>query len=133
LGDYDRRMAGRFSSQPVCDDLVVQCLRAGNDPPGHWADQQSDLRHSGYAVPGSLQRFEGRGRQIHTRDLAAELRGTNVLANRLDPGWLKTDMGGPSAEHEVATVLPGALVPALLEDNEPSGRFYSAQDFKYLE
>jgi 3-oxoacyl-[acyl-carrier protein] reductase len=56
-----------------------------------------------------------------------------VLANRLDPGWLKTDMGGPSAEHEVATVLPGALVPALLEDNEPSGRFYSAQDFKYLE
>jgi 3-oxoacyl-[acyl-carrier protein] reductase len=69
----------------------------------------------------------------YTRDLAAELRGTNVLANYLDPGWLKTDMGGPSAEHEVATVLPGALVPALLEDNGPSGRFYSAQDFTSLD
>lgn len=69
----------------------------------------------------------------YTQDLAAELRGTNVLVNCLDPGWLKTDLGGPNAEHEVTTVLPGALVPALLEDYGPSGRLYSAQDFKYLE
>jgi NAD(P)-dependent dehydrogenase (short-subunit alcohol dehydrogenase family) len=68
----------------------------------------------------------------YTLDLAAELRGTNVLVNTLDPGWLQTDMGGPEAEHPVHTVLPGALVPALLEDFGPSGRLYSAQDFKYL-
>ena len=68
----------------------------------------------------------------YTQDLAAELQGTNVLANCLDPGWLKTDMGGPDADHKVGTVLPGALVPALLEDHGPSGRRYSAQDFKYL-
>jgi 3-oxoacyl-[acyl-carrier protein] reductase len=69
----------------------------------------------------------------YTRDLAAELDGTNVLVNSLDPGWLKTDMGGPDAEHEVGSVLPGALVPALLEDFGPSGRFFAAQDFKYLD
>lgn len=68
----------------------------------------------------------------YTRDLAAELRGTNVLANTLDPGWLRTDMGGPNAEGEPETVLPGALVPALLEDGGPSGRLFAAQDFKYL-
>ena len=68
----------------------------------------------------------------YSQDLAAELRGTNVLVNYLDPGWLRTDLGGPEAEHEVETVLPGALVPALLEDNGPTGRFFSAQDFKYL-
>jgi len=68
----------------------------------------------------------------YTLDLAAELRGTNVLVNTLDPGWLVTDLGGPEAEHPVETVLPGALVPALLEDFGPSGRMYSAQDFKYL-
>jgi NAD(P)-dependent dehydrogenase (short-subunit alcohol dehydrogenase family) len=69
----------------------------------------------------------------YSRDLAAELKGTNVLVNYLDPGWLKTDLGGPNADHEVETVLPGALVPALLEDNGPSGRLYAAQDYKYLE
>ncbi len=66
----------------------------------------------------------------YTRDLAAELRGTNVLANTLDPGWLRTDMGGPSAHHEVTTVLPGALVPALLDDNGPSGQLYAAQEYR---
>jgi NAD(P)-dependent dehydrogenase (short-subunit alcohol dehydrogenase family) len=65
----------------------------------------------------------------YTRDLAAELRGTNVLVNTLDPGWLKTDLGGPNAPGEVESVLPGALVPALLEDYGPSGQFYAAQDY----
>jgi NAD(P)-dependent dehydrogenase (short-subunit alcohol dehydrogenase family) len=69
----------------------------------------------------------------YSRDLAAELQGTNVLVNYIDPGWLKTDMGGPGAEQEVETVLPGALVPALLDDYGPSGRFYAAQDYKNLE
>ena len=68
----------------------------------------------------------------YTQDLAAELRGSNVLVNLLDPGWLRSDMGGPDGEHTVETVLPGALVPALLEDYGPSGRLYAAQDFKYL-
>ncbi len=69
----------------------------------------------------------------YTRDLAFALKDANVLVNYLDPGWLKTDMGGPNAWEEVETVLPGALVPVLLEDNGPSGRHYAAQDFKYLE
>jgi len=68
----------------------------------------------------------------YSRDLAFAYKGRNVLVNTLDPGWLKTDMGGPNAWGEVESVLPGALVPALLEDNGPSGRFYAAQDFKYL-
>jgi 3-oxoacyl-[acyl-carrier protein] reductase len=68
-----------------------------------------------------------------TCDLAAELRGTNVLVNYLDPGWLKTDLGGPNADNAVETVLPGALVPALLEDNGPTGQFFAAQDYKVLE
>jgi NAD(P)-dependent dehydrogenase (short-subunit alcohol dehydrogenase family) len=66
----------------------------------------------------------------YTRDLAAELRGTNVLANMLDPGWLKTDMGGPNAHHAVETVLPGALVPVLFDKDGPSGEFLAAQDYR---
>jgi NAD(P)-dependent dehydrogenase (short-subunit alcohol dehydrogenase family) len=69
----------------------------------------------------------------YSRDLAAELQGTNVLVNLLDPGWLRTDMGGAQAEHDVESVLPGALVPALLEDHGPTGRLFAAQDYRYLE
>jgi len=69
----------------------------------------------------------------YSRDLAVAVKDDNVLVNYLDPGWLKTDMGGPDAWEEVTTVVPGALVPALLEDNGPTGRHYAAQDFKYLE
>ena len=67
-----------------------------------------------------------------SRDLAAEFKGENVLVNTLDPGWLQTDLGGKNAMYPVEDVLPGALVPALLEDNGPSGQFFAAQDFRYL-
>jgi NAD(P)-dependent dehydrogenase (short-subunit alcohol dehydrogenase family) len=65
-----------------------------------------------------------------TQDLAFELRGTGVLVNCLDPGWLKTDMAGPGAEFEVETVLPGALVPALLANDGPTGIVFRAQDYR---
>lgn len=68
----------------------------------------------------------------YSLDLACELRGTNVLVNLVDPGWLRTDLGGPHGEYDVETVTPGALVPALLEDNGPSGQLYCAQNYKYL-
>jgi NAD(P)-dependent dehydrogenase (short-subunit alcohol dehydrogenase family) len=67
----------------------------------------------------------------YTSDLAAGLAGTNVLVNSLDPGWLRTDMGGPDAPLDVATVLPGALVPALLPDFGASGERFSAQDYEW--
>ncbi|MBD3349120.1 MAG: SDR family NAD(P)-dependent oxidoreductase [Candidatus Eisenbacteria bacterium] len=67
----------------------------------------------------------------YSTDLAAELEGTNVLVNALDPGWLSTDMGGPNADHDVTTVLPGALVPALLPDFGASGEKLLAQEYEW--
>lgn len=68
----------------------------------------------------------------YTRDLAIELEGSGVLANMLDPGWCRTDMGGPDAFNDVTSVLPGALIPAMLgkeEPEAPKGMLFAAQDF----
>ena len=65
------------------------------------------------------------------RDFAPQLAGTGVQMNLLDPGWLRTDLGGPKAPNDPSSVLPGALVPALLDDGV-SGRFFRAQDYAGL-
>ncbi len=65
-----------------------------------------------------------------TQDIAVKLENTGVRINILDPGWLKTDMGGPNAWYDVGEVLPGALVPALIEDDGPNGKLFSAIELK---
>lgn len=65
-----------------------------------------------------------------TQDIAFSLKDTPVRINYLDPGWLKTDMGGEHAENPVEAVLPGALAPVLVDDDGPNGEFFSAMDYK---
>ena len=65
------------------------------------------------------------------RDLAPTLSRSGVMMSLLDPGWLRTDMGGPDAPNDPSSVIPGALVPALLDDGI-SGRFFRAQDYAGL-
>lgn len=61
-------------------------------------------------------------------DSAAKIKDQGVLMNLLDPGWLRTDLGGPNAPGSVESVLPGALVPVLLNDGT-AGKLFRAQDW----
>ncbi|MFP4016200.1 MAG: SDR family NAD(P)-dependent oxidoreductase [Halanaerobiales bacterium] len=65
----------------------------------------------------------------YVKDMAVKLEGSDVLMNLIDPGWLKTDLGGPDAPNPVESVLPGALVPVLLDKEEGSGNYFRAQDY----
>jgi len=61
-----------------------------------------------------------------TDDLAVKFKNTAIRINTLDPGWLQTDLGGPNAHNPVEAVLPGALAPALIENDGPNGIEFSA-------
>jgi NAD(P)-dependent dehydrogenase (short-subunit alcohol dehydrogenase family) len=66
----------------------------------------------------------------YVRDFVPALKGTGVVMSLLDPGWCKTDLGSDAAPNEVESVLPGALLPALLPDDAPSGQLFCAQDYR---
>jgi len=65
----------------------------------------------------------------YVRDMLPTLEGTNVLMNLLDPGWISTDLGGDKAPNPPESVIPGALVPILIEKDKGSGKLYRAQDY----
>jgi NAD(P)-dependent dehydrogenase (short-subunit alcohol dehydrogenase family) len=59
-----------------------------------------------------------------TRMVADAARGTNVLVNAVDPGWVRTEMGGPGAPRSVEQGADSILWLATLPENGPSGGFF---------
>ena len=63
-----------------------------------------------------------------TMDLASKYQGTDVMINLTDPGWCRTDLGGPSAPNSPESALPGGVVGAFVDD-KTSGRCFAAGFF----
>ena len=63
-----------------------------------------------------------------TRDLGSKYEGTNVILSLTDPGWCRTDLGGPQAPNAPESAIPGVLVGAFINDGK-SGRYLPAQMF----
>jgi NAD(P)-dependent dehydrogenase (short-subunit alcohol dehydrogenase family) len=59
--------------------------------------------------------------------LAHELRDTNIKVNSADPGWVKTDMGGPDALLEVSEGGKSSVRLATLPDDGPTGSFFRVE------
>ena len=63
-----------------------------------------------------------------TVDLGYKLNGTDVILSLADPGWCRTDLGGPNAPNAPESTIPGIVVGAFVNDGK-SGRLFGAQDF----
>ena len=63
-----------------------------------------------------------------TKDMASRLSGTGVAMNLTDPGWCRTDLGGPNAPNAPESAIPGVIVGAFVDDSI-NGQIFHAQDF----
>lgn len=63
-----------------------------------------------------------------TTDLASKYEGTDIMINITDPGWCRTDLGGPNAPNAPESSLPGVVVGAFVNDKK-SGRNFAAGEF----
>jgi short-subunit dehydrogenase len=67
-----------------------------------------------------------------TADLGTKVDGTDVIISLVDPGWCRTDLGGPNAFHAPEDALPGMVVGAFVNDKK-SGRTFSAQEYSGMD
>ncbi|MBP0964043.1 MAG: SDR family oxidoreductase [Oscillospiraceae bacterium] len=63
-----------------------------------------------------------------TVDLGSKVEGTDVMINLTDPGWCRTDLGGPHAPNAPESAIPGIAVGAFVDDKK-SGRNLAAPHF----
>ncbi|MCL1866519.1 MAG: SDR family oxidoreductase [Oscillospiraceae bacterium] len=66
-----------------------------------------------------------------TLDLCTVVKDTDVIISLTDPGWCRTDLGGPNAFHAPESAIPGVVVGAFVDDKK-SGRLFHAQEFAFM-
>jgi len=82
---------------------------------------RNEPQQAGYsASKAALDKF--------STDLASVINGTDVCLNLTDPGWIRTDLGGPNAPGAVESCLPGIVVGAFINDKK-SGRLFPSPRF----
>lgn len=114
-----------FSVVQLCNALIPLMVKNGY---GRVINTSSDIE----GVPQMASYGAAKiAVEKYTSELAYELKDTGVTIHALDPGWVRTDLGGPEAFHAVESVIPGALAPLLMD--LPNGSLFKVQDLRNIE
>jgi NAD(P)-dependent dehydrogenase (short-subunit alcohol dehydrogenase family) len=79
--------------------------------------------HDREGWPSSAYGVSKIGMNALTRALARELAPRGIVVNAVDPGWVRTDMGGPAASRSVEQGADTIVWAATLAPGGPTGEF----------
>jgi len=111
-----------FGVVDVCRAFVPAMAQRGSGRVVNVSSGAGQLAHmSTYAPAYSMSKA---ALNAFTRILAETYRARGVLVNAVDPGWVRTDMGGRSAPRSVEKGAETIVWLATLDNDGPSGGFF---------
>jgi NAD(P)-dependent dehydrogenase (short-subunit alcohol dehydrogenase family) len=114
--------ANLFGAWRLCEVAIPHMRREGYGRIVNVSTGLAALEDMGGGSPG--YRISKTSLNALTRILASELRGTGILVNAVNPGWVQTDMGGSNANRTVEEGADGVVWAATLPNNGPTGGFF---------
>ena len=106
----------------LCEAAIPFMRRHGYGRIVNISTGMAALEDMGGGSPG--YRVSKTGLNALTRILASELRGSGILVNAVNPGWVQTDMGGSGATRPVEEGAEALVWAATLPNNGPTGGFF---------
>jgi NAD(P)-dependent dehydrogenase (short-subunit alcohol dehydrogenase family) len=114
--------ANLFGAWRLCEVAIPMMQRNGYGRIVNVSTGLASLEDMGGGSPG--YRVSKTALNVLTRILASELRGSGILVNAVNPGWVQTDMGGSGATRTVEEGAGALVWAATLPNNGPNGGFF---------